>query len=85
LLTNESSGFMTRSRFVQLGLFIFSVLLVPRQSWAQQLSTAELLEQYNTTKLFWQQFEVAKKLVWNAGIPLFLGNSAPGWRQRMDI
>jgi HEAT repeat protein len=38
-------------------------LFVPVRSQAQQQSLFELVEQFKTTKVFWQQFEVAKRIV----------------------
>ena len=77
------SGFRTSNAPVQLGLIILIALSKPGLNQAQPQPISELLEQFNTTKVFWQQFEVARKIV-ERGIAAFLCNSTPGWGRGID-
>jgi hypothetical protein len=60
-LGNQHDGF--RKVAVQFAFLFFLALSMPSLSRAQPQSTAELLERFNNTKVFWQQFEVAGKIV----------------------
>jgi PBS lyase HEAT-like repeat len=60
-LGNQHDGF--RKAAVQFAFLFFLALSMPSLSRAQPQSTAELLERFNNTKVFWQQFEVAGKIV----------------------
>src|SRR5260370_42181768 len=58
---SKREGF--RTTIVQLGVLLLAGLSVLGLDGAQQRSATELVERFKTTKVFWQQFEVATKIV----------------------